>query len=88
MKRAVVVIGSLSFVLMGVAVMAQAPSGGVDAHVAIANAMNQGRGGWRHKHMRHAPGSVRISARKPAVGAIMLLRGTERRRTRRTGGSA
>ena len=24
-----------------------------DAHVAIAYAMNQGRGGWQHKHVRH-----------------------------------
>ena len=24
-----------------------------DAHVAFAYAMNQGRGGWQHKHVRH-----------------------------------
>jgi CubicO group peptidase (beta-lactamase class C family) len=27
--------------------------GDPDAHVAFAYAMNQGRGGWQHKHVRH-----------------------------------
>jgi hypothetical protein len=27
--------------------------GDPDAHVVLAYAMNQGRGGWQHKHVRH-----------------------------------
>jgi hypothetical protein len=27
--------------------------GDPDAHVAFAYAMNQGRAGWQHKHVRH-----------------------------------